>query len=88
MKDKIDAAFIQHAADILAETYTGLSGGQIAMAHRLGSSCMIRPSSCISIRMHTPFSPARPGAALPCAVPVPGRPYPSAAHSTDRWPTG
>lgn len=29
MKDKIDAAFIQHAADILAETYTGLSGGQI-----------------------------------------------------------
>ena len=29
MKDKIDAAFIEHAADILVETYTGLSGGQI-----------------------------------------------------------
>lgn len=29
MKDKIDAAFIQYAADILGETDTGLSGGQI-----------------------------------------------------------
>lgn len=29
MKDKIDAAFIQHAADKLGETNTGLSGGQI-----------------------------------------------------------
>ena len=29
MKDKIDTAFIQHAADVLAETDTGLSGRQI-----------------------------------------------------------
>ena len=39
MKDKIDAAFIQHAADILAETYTGLSGGQIGQSGRTGAGC-------------------------------------------------
>ena len=60
----------------------------VRRADRDGSCPIMQSIICISIRMHTPFSPAPPCVVPLSVVPAPGQLRGAVAHRTVRWTSG